>query len=51
MGTQINALYVARDGRVYVGSDRGISRFENGMWERVFPSNPFYRDVSILKTL
>ena len=37
VGAQINALYVARDGRVYVGSDRGISRFENGMWERVFP--------------
>ena len=38
VGAQINALYVARDGGIYVGSDRGISRFENGMWERVFPS-------------
>ena len=51
VGAQINALYVARDGSVYVGSDRGISRFENGIWERVFPSNPFHRDVNILKTL
>ena len=38
VGARINTLYVARGGGVYVGSDRGISRFENGMWERVFPS-------------
>jgi len=37
VGAQINALYVARDGGVYVGSDRGVSRFEDGAWERVFP--------------
>ena len=49
--TRINTLYVARDGSVYVGSDWGVSRFENGTWERVFPSNPFHRDMSILKTL
>ena len=42
VGTQINALYVARDGSVCVGSDRGISRFENGTWERVFPSQGDY---------
>lgn len=30
VGTRINTLYVAQDGRVYVGSDQGISRFENG---------------------
>ena len=30
-GAQINTLYVARDGSVYVGSDRGVSRFVNGI--------------------
>ena len=43
MGKRINTLYVAQDGSIYAGSDRGISRFGNGTWERIFPSQGDYR--------
>ena len=44
-----NALYVARDGSVYVGSDRGICRFVNGIWERVFPSEGEWNTYDLME--
>ena len=49
VGARINALYVARDGGVYVGSDRGISRFENGAWKRVFPSEGEWNTYDLME--
>ena len=48
-GAQINTLYVARDGSVYVGSDRGVSRFVNGIWERVFPSEGEWNTYDLIE--
>lgn len=36
-GAPINVICAARDGKVYAGSRRGISVFEQGKWRRVFP--------------
>lgn len=37
VGRSVRALCATQDGRVFAGTGAGMSRFENGVWHRVFP--------------
>ena len=39
LGRPVHALVVAQDGSVYAGSAQGISRFNNGVWQPIFPTS------------
>ena len=36
-GPPVNTLCATQDGSIYAGTEKGISRFQNGKWRRVFP--------------
>ena len=39
LGARVWALYVARDGTLYAGSEYGLSLFRDDNWERVWPAS------------
>ncbi|MFT5367667.1 MAG: C4-dicarboxylate-specific signal transduction histidine kinase [Candidatus Latescibacterota bacterium] len=37
-GLPINVLHATKDGKIFAGSEMGISQFNNGIWTRLFPA-------------
>ncbi|MDP6041744.1 MAG: two-component regulator propeller domain-containing protein, partial [Candidatus Latescibacteria bacterium] len=38
-GNPINTICATKNGQIFIGTERGISQFDNGTWRFVFPSN------------